>query len=168
MRAVTIKICVYLCRLRTPLRSPVLRYFSYTLFRSYSWLKNRPRSCRPLTLCHSWLQNLCRNRPLTLCHSWLQNLCPNLPLTLCHSWLQNMCRNRPLTLCQQKMGFPQRKPQFRAGPCNAFSATGRCRKPLCPYKHACPSCGGNHSKSQCQTKQMLHPVTKPTNTGYRK
>ena len=44
---------------------------------------------------------------------------------------------------KQKMEFPQRKQPFRAGLCYAFVSTGRCRKPLCPYKHACPSCGGN-------------------------
>ena len=52
-----------------------------------------------------------------------------------------------------------------AGFCYAFGSIGRCRKPHCPYKHACPSCGGNHPKSQCATKQMPHAVTKPTNAG---
>ena len=94
----------------------------------------------------------------------------NMPWNVLHQELFFSLTSRAdyVPSVQQKMGFPQRKQPFRTGLCHAFGATGRCRKPLCPYKHACPSCGGNHSKSQCQTKQMLHPVTKPTNTGYRK
>ena len=94
----------------------------------------------------------------------------NMPWNVLHQELFFSLNSRAdhVPSVQQKMGFPQRKQPFRAGLCYAFGSTGRCRKPLCPYKHACPSCGGNHPKSHCQTKQMLHPVTKPTNTGYRK
>ena len=94
----------------------------------------------------------------------------NMPWNVLHHELFFLLTSRAhhAPSVQQKMGFPQRKQPFRAGLCYAFVSTGRCRKPLCPYKHACPSCGGNHPKSHCQTKQMLHPVTKPTNAGYRK
>ena len=94
----------------------------------------------------------------------------NMPWNVLHHELFFLLTSRAhhAPSVQQKMGFPQRKQPFRAGLCYAFVSTGHCRKPLCPYKHACPPCGGNHPKSHCQTKQMLHPVTKPTNAGYRK
>ena len=73
----------------------------------------------------------------------------NMPWNVLHHELFFLLTSRAhhAPSVQQKMGFPQRKQPFCAGLCYAFVSTGRCSKPLCPYKHACPSCGGNHPVS---------------------
>ena len=72
---------------------------------------------------------------------------------------------RPIAF-QPKFAESQRRQPFRNGLCFAFGATGNCQKNGCQYKHACPTCGGNHPKFRCAVTKNLGG--QPTNTGPRR
>ena len=61
---------------------------------------------------------------------------------------------RPIAF-QPKFAESQRRQPFRNGLCFAFGATGNCKKNGCQYKHACPTCGGNHPKFLCAVTKNL-------------
>ena len=61
---------------------------------------------------------------------------------------------RPIAF-QPKFAESQRRQPFRNGLCFAFGATGNCKKNGCQYKHACPTCGGNHPKFRCAVTKNL-------------
>ena len=90
----------------------------------------------------------------------------NMPWNVLHQELFFSLTSRAdnVPSVQQKMAFPRRKQPFRAGLFYAFGSTGRCWKPHCPCKHACPSCGGNHPKSHTvkQNKRCIQSPSLPT------
>ena len=77
----------------------------------------------------------------------------NMPWNMIHQELFLSLNSRSHQVAPMSQPLTQRKQSFRGGTCFAFASAGRCRRNDCPYNHACPTCGGNHSKSQCSTSK---------------
>lgn len=62
----------------------------------------------------------------------------------------------------------QKKQPFRGAPpsnpcppgyCFRFNTSGQCARPMCPFKHQCYRCQGQHGAKSCSAKQLPKPKT---------